>query len=142
MKVLLDHRVAWQFARALPEHQVRTAAEMGWELLKNGPLLKAAASAGFDAFITIDKSLRHQQNLMKLPLTVLEINLPDSKLKPLLAAGPSVLEALKDAARFRFLPVHSGAETERLAERHGTQIASPPARAPERPQPNDKNRER
>ena len=43
---------------------------MGWSKLANGEMLRAAASA-FDAFITTDKNLRHQQNLPVGKLAVL-----------------------------------------------------------------------
>src|SRR6185437_10041264 len=46
----------------------------GWEKLKNGDLIEAAESAGFDVMVTTDKNIRHQQNLdaRKLGVIVLE----------------------------------------------------------------------
>ena len=35
----------------------------GWDAKKNGDLLGAAESAGFDCMITGDKNIRYQQNL-------------------------------------------------------------------------------
>ena len=43
---------------------------MGWATLSNGDLL-AAAEKSFDAFITTDQNLRHQQNLAGRRLTIL-----------------------------------------------------------------------
>ena len=40
---------------------VRTAYEQGWSTLTNGALLSAAEIEGFDAFVTTDQQLRHQQ---------------------------------------------------------------------------------
>jgi len=37
----------------------------GWSNLKNGDLLTQAEAEGFDALITTDQNLRHQQNLTK-----------------------------------------------------------------------------
>jgi hypothetical protein len=42
---------------------VRTAAQQGWDTLKNGELLSAAEAAGFDVILTTDKNMRYQQNL-------------------------------------------------------------------------------
>ena len=47
----------------LEGHTVRTAAQQGWDKLKNGELLNAAEEAGFDILLTTDKNIRYQQNL-------------------------------------------------------------------------------
>jgi ferredoxin-NADP reductase len=36
---------------------------MGWASKRNGDLLRVAVAAGFDAFLTVDRRLQHQQNL-------------------------------------------------------------------------------
>jgi hypothetical protein len=52
---------------------VRTAAQQGWDKLRNGDLLTAAEEAGFDLFVTTDKNMRFQQNLTgrKIAIVVL-----------------------------------------------------------------------
>jgi len=52
---------------------VRTAAQEGWDKLKNGDLLTAAEEAGFDLLVTTDKNIRYQQNLAgrKIAIVVL-----------------------------------------------------------------------
>ena len=52
---------------------MRTAAQEGWDRLKNGDLLAAAEEAGFDILLTTDKNIRHQQNLAgrKIAIVVL-----------------------------------------------------------------------
>ena len=47
----------------LEGHTVRTAAQEGWDRLRNGDLLTAAEEAGFDLLLTTDKNMRYQQNL-------------------------------------------------------------------------------
>ncbi|MGA9475967.1 MAG: hypothetical protein WBV36_26105 [Terriglobales bacterium] len=42
---------------------MRTAAQQGWDTLKDGELLAAAEAEGFDLLLTTDKNIRHQQNL-------------------------------------------------------------------------------
>ena len=73
MKVLLDVCTPVQVHRALPNHDVRTAVKRGWGDLENGDLLRAAESAAFDLFIICDKNLRHQQNLARKRLAILEL---------------------------------------------------------------------
>jgi hypothetical protein len=67
---------------------------MGWETLRNGELLATTAAAGFDAFITIDKNLKHQQNLRTLPLSVVVILALTNRLPDLLPFVPGILAAL------------------------------------------------
>lgn len=62
MKILLDHNVDWRLKRLLPDHEVRSTKEMGWERLTNGQLL-TEAEAQFDILLTVDRNIKHQQNL-------------------------------------------------------------------------------
>lgn len=48
--------------RAFREHSVETSFERGWSELENGALIEIAESTGFDALVTTDKNLKHQQN--------------------------------------------------------------------------------
>jgi len=55
MRLLLDESVprklAWEFPSDM---EIRSVPQMGWAGKKNGELLREAAGAGFDAFITAD----------------------------------------------------------------------------------------
>ena len=75
MKVLLDHCVPRPLRRHLPGHAVKTAYQMGWDLVRNGDLIRSA-EAEFDVMISSDQSLRYQQNLKKrrLALIILPTN--------------------------------------------------------------------
>jgi len=70
LKVLFDQGTPVPLRKALTEHTVSTAFEMGWAELANGELLDAAAAA-FDVLITTDHNLRHQQNLSGRRLAIL-----------------------------------------------------------------------
>jgi hypothetical protein len=70
MKILFDQGVPAPLRRALTDHSVATAYEMGWMQLGNGALLRAADSQ-FDVFIITDRNLRYQQNLAGYRLAIL-----------------------------------------------------------------------
>lgn len=63
MKLLFDQGTPVPLRNHLPNHSVETAYEKGWSNLQNGELLARAEADGFDALITTDQNLRHQQNL-------------------------------------------------------------------------------
>lgn len=63
MRVLLDEQIPRHLARELRGHDVSTVQQKGWAGLKNGELLRMAADAGFDVFVTADRNLEFQQNL-------------------------------------------------------------------------------
>jgi len=63
MLVLFDNGTPRGIARALEGHTVRETREQGWDTFRNGELLDAAESAGFDVLLTTDKNIRYQQNL-------------------------------------------------------------------------------
>ena len=49
------------------------AVERGWERLVNGALLDAAEEAGFELFITADKNLQYQQNLIRRKIAIIAL---------------------------------------------------------------------
>ena len=73
MRVLLDESVPVQVRDALYDHSVSTAVEMGWRGISNGELLDRAEAQGFELVIVADKNLRHQQNLRKWRIAILEL---------------------------------------------------------------------
>ena len=70
MRILFDQGTPAPLRDELRGHSVSTAYEMGWADLANGELLRAA-EATFEAFITTDQSIRHQQNLSGRRLAIL-----------------------------------------------------------------------
>ena len=70
MRIIFDHGTPVPLRRHLTDHVVSTAFELGWHQLENGALLTAAEQS-FDAMITTDQSLRHQQNLSGRRLAIL-----------------------------------------------------------------------
>jgi predicted nuclease of predicted toxin-antitoxin system len=71
MRFLLDECLPARLRRNLPGHDVSTVQREGWSGVKNGRLLaQIAASGRFDAFVTVDKNMPHQQNLRGVPFAV------------------------------------------------------------------------
>jgi hypothetical protein len=73
MLVLFDQGTPVPMRPFLVGHTVETAAQRGWDKLKNGELLEAAEQSGFEVLVTPDKNIRYQQNLVlrRIALVVL-----------------------------------------------------------------------
>lgn len=91
MRVLLDECAPRKLRQELPGHEVSTLQEVGWAGMKNGPLL-ARAAGRFDAFITVDQNLQHQQRLPVPGLAII-----------ILRATSNDIDALRPLAEVRSL---------------------------------------
>jgi hypothetical protein len=69
LRVLFDQGVPLPLREHLRNHEVRTAYELGWSLLRNGELL-IKADEQFDVLITTDRNLRSQQNLSRIKMAI------------------------------------------------------------------------
>jgi hypothetical protein len=88
VRVLLDECVDWRLSRHIVGHDVKTARQMGWSTVKNGELL-VLASASFDVFVTVDRNLSFQQNLLNLPVAVVVLQAKSNRLTDLIPWFPS-----------------------------------------------------
>ncbi|MGA9070438.1 MAG: DUF5615 family PIN-like protein [Terracidiphilus sp.] len=70
MRILFDQAVPVPLRPYLAGHTVRTAAEEGWDRLRNGDLLSTAEEAGFDILLTTDRNMRYQQNITGRKISV------------------------------------------------------------------------
>ncbi len=95
MKILLDECIDWRLKFEFVGHHVITVQEMNWLGKKNGELMKLASEEGFIAFVTIDKRLKHQQNLSKYTLSVIVPNHPRTTLSYLKQLVPKTLVLLE-----------------------------------------------
>jgi predicted nuclease of predicted toxin-antitoxin system len=70
LRVLLDENVDRRLKGTFAEgYYVLTVVERGWSGKENGELLELAQEE-FDIFVTTDKGIPHQQNLVRLDLAV------------------------------------------------------------------------
>ena len=95
MKLLLDESVPRRLGASFPEpFTVHTVQEMGWAGTENGRLLLLAASQQFDALVTVDQGIEHQQNVKDLPIPVVVMLASRNRLQelqPLVTGVVSVL---------------------------------------------------
>ncbi len=104
MRVLLDECVPRKLRRQLVGHEVKTVAEMGWSGIKNGTLLRRAAGQ-FDAFVTVDQGIEHQQDLSGVDLGVIVMIAKSNAIDDLRPLVARVLVALKNASPGRVVRV-------------------------------------
>ncbi|MFZ4766494.1 MAG: hypothetical protein ACOYMN_16200 [Roseimicrobium sp.] len=92
---MLDENLPRPLKRAFLEHEARTVQECGFTSLANGELL-ARLEGLCDVFVTADKNLRYQQNLMGRTLAIVE--LPTNRLPHLLPHFERISAAVTTAA--------------------------------------------
>ena len=95
MRVLLDENLDWRLVRYFDaDFQVTTVSRQGWKGRRNGELLRQAA-ATFDALITMDKGIEHQQNLRKYTIGVILISAKSNRLQDIQPAMLRVNQVLR-----------------------------------------------
>ncbi|HWB60234.1 MAG TPA: DUF5615 family PIN-like protein [Chthoniobacteraceae bacterium] len=96
MKVILDECLPKRLARELTGHEAVTVPMAGWAGIQNGDLLRRIAG-NYDAFITIDGNLVHQQNTASLSFSVIILRAPSNKFEDIHPLIPDILQALATA---------------------------------------------
>lgn len=97
MKILLDECAPRVLRHEFRGHIVETVASMGWLGMKNGELLRRATSQHFEAFVTTDKKLRHEQNIPAIPFPIILLGPRSNKVSVLRPLIPQVVEVLERA---------------------------------------------
>ena len=93
LKIFLDECVDRRLARDLIGHDVRTARDMGWTTIVNGRLLALAAQQ-FDVFVTVDRNLSFQQNLVVFSIAVVVLRARTNRLADLKPLIPKLLDTV------------------------------------------------
>lgn len=95
MKLLLDENLPYALRTLLmPTHDVFPVTHLGWSGLENGDLLAKAAESAFDAVITIDQGIEHEQNLAYLTLSVVVLRARTKKIDDIRPLIPKIMSAL------------------------------------------------
>jgi hypothetical protein len=76
MRLLLDENLPKRLKLDLADYEIYTVRDKQWNGIKNGELLKLMLAEGFDALLTFDKNLQHQQNFERYTLAVFVLNAP------------------------------------------------------------------
>ena len=90
MRILLDESLPKELALLLIGHEVATVRSVGWSGIKNGKLLALAADR-FDAFVTADRNIEYQQNLTKLPVAIVVLIVPRTRIQSIAPLVPELL---------------------------------------------------
>ena len=94
MKLLLDENLPKRLKSNFPEHEIYTVSDKGWNGKKNGELMRLLISENFDALLTFDKNLQHQQNFIKYALPVIVLNAADNTYLTLQQLVPKIKQEL------------------------------------------------
>ena len=93
VKVLLDENLPRKL-KWMIEADAMTVPERGWSGIKNGKLLQLASSE-LDVLLTMDRGIRHQQNLQGVDLCLIILSAPSNDIDDLIPLAPAINEALK-----------------------------------------------
>jgi predicted nuclease of predicted toxin-antitoxin system len=94
MKILLDECIPRKLKMEFTCYEIKTVPQMGWRTIENGELIKLAENE-FDVFITVDRNLTFQQNLINTKMNVLVLLAKDNRLETLKSLLPEILLNLK-----------------------------------------------
>ncbi len=76
IRILLDENMPKKLRQSFSAFEVFTSQYAGFGGLRNGELLSAAESAGFNILLTGDKSLEYEQNIAGRKIAVVAISAP------------------------------------------------------------------
>ena len=95
MRLLLDENLPKRLKLDFPEHEIYNVRDKQWNGIKNGELLQLLLDNSFDALLTFDKNLQHQQNFAKYTLTVFVLTAKINQYKELTKLVSKIKKYLK-----------------------------------------------
>lgn len=99
MKLLLDENLPKRLKTDFPDHEIYTVRDKGWNGISNGELIQLMINNGFDALLTFDKNLQHQQNFQKYTIVVFVFSALNNTYMELTRLSPQVHEYLNNEHR-------------------------------------------
>ncbi len=94
MRLLLDENLPKRLKLDFEEHEIYTVRDKQWNGIKNGELLKLLVEDSFNALLTYDKNLQHQQNFSKFTITVFVLTAKINRYIELTKLTPKIKEYL------------------------------------------------
>jgi predicted nuclease of predicted toxin-antitoxin system len=95
MRLLLDENLPKHLKSDFPDHEVFTVREKGWNGIKNGEILQLMLADNFNALLTFDKNLQHQQNFSKYPIAVFVLTAFNNTYAELSPLAPHINQILE-----------------------------------------------
>ena len=107
MRILLDESIPQKLRNDFGEgHEVWTVRDKGWLGKKNGELLKLVSEASFEIFVTVDRNLRHQQNVHGLTMRIVILCGSDNRRETLKRLIPNMFQKLELTEFHPFVEVY------------------------------------
>ncbi len=94
MRVLIDECIDERLRHEFPGHDCQTARYAKLAGFKNGRLLSAAETAGFEVIITVDQEIPYQQNMETRRIAILILCAATNRLADLQKLVPSARSVL------------------------------------------------
>jgi predicted nuclease of predicted toxin-antitoxin system len=106
VKVLLDENIDKKLKAMLSEPDIdcQTVREVGYRGKKNGDLL-ALVEGLYDVFVTMDKSIRKQQNLRGRQIALLLVRAQSNRIKDVVPYVQDIKNALRNIKPGQFREV-------------------------------------
>lgn len=95
MRILIDECVDPRIKQLLDGHEVANVHECGWGGLDDALLLLRAQDS-FDILLTLDRKLEFQQNISKLRLGLLVVQVPKNQIAFYRAIRAEILAAVSE----------------------------------------------
>ena len=99
MRLLLDENLPKKLKKDFYEHRIFTIRDKGWTGKSNGALLELMIVEKFDALITFDQNLQHQQNFKNYTLTVIVLVATDNSYLTLKNLVPKIKNTIADGLK-------------------------------------------
>ena len=96
MRILPDECIDEALRHSFTGYDCQTCRYAGLNGLANGQLLRAAEQAGFEALITVDQNMPHQQNLRGHTISLVVLQARTTNLDDLVVLIPEVLTVLEE----------------------------------------------
>lgn len=90
----MDENVDVEFATLLPNHIDSHVSQLGWKSITNGKLLQLAQDNGFQAFVTADKNMPYQQNMVGRPFSLFVLDIHPNNFENLSQCADKLVAAL------------------------------------------------
>ena len=95
MKILLDECLPVDFRHSFPGHEAHSVDWAGLKGKKNGELLQAAESGGYQVLLTVDQGIPRQQTTIGRNLSIILIRSRTNQMEDLLPLASAIMKALE-----------------------------------------------